>query len=164
MYGIPFVWIPALKRGAAMLAAPDNLHYEPTPNGHRVLCPGAPPVCCNYSRVRRNAPLEAAEAIDNQEAPSQLGSLAAGRSQIPGQRRAQNALRWSRVYQVGLLCSVLILFRHVMRAVTLGRDTPFPQSSDYHAYGARRQPQDEGCARGADTQSQCWQRARCEDV
>lgn len=66
MCGIPFVWIPVLKGGAAMLAAPDNLRCG---RGHRALCPGATPLCCNHSLVRRHGPLEAAEAIYNQEAP-----------------------------------------------------------------------------------------------
>ena len=66
MCGIPFVSILVLKGGATMLVAPDNLRCG---RGHKVVCPRATPLFCNYSLVRRHDPLEAAEAIYIQETP-----------------------------------------------------------------------------------------------
>ena len=68
------VWHPmsvdsCTKKRAAMLASPLRCGH-PLVSGHsRALRPGAPPLCSNYSLVRRHGPLEAAEAIYDQEAP-----------------------------------------------------------------------------------------------
>ena len=60
------VWHPICVDSCTKLAALDSIRCG---RGHRALCPGATPLCCNHSLVRRHGPLEAAEAIYNQEAP-----------------------------------------------------------------------------------------------
>ena len=119
------MWIPVLKGGAALLAAPDNQSsLLASPKWAQGLMPWSPPLICNYSLFRRlDHRRQRRLSIYNQEAP-QLARITSWAKPDPWPAARAEARCGGAEYikQVGLLCYVLMLFRHVMHAATVGRD------------------------------------------